>query len=600
MCGIVGILNSKSLKVDAIEILKKLEYRGYDSAGISLFSDQKIRTIKSVGKISNLENKSKNISDKIFSGVIGHTRWATHGIVSRNNAHPFSNENLTLVCNGIIENYSKIQNRYNEIPKNIKSDTEVSFYYLNYLINKYKDADDAIKVFQKTIRGNFAFVIFIKKNNCFYVLKNGSPIAISNKNNSFYICSDSSILSNYHDTIFHCEDGDIIKINKNKISYLNKKNKILFQKNISYLNPYDKANFQHFMLKEIHEQPSVLKSTQSKYNSEYFIDFELKFKYLFEVDKIVLVGCGTAYHAAMVGEYYFNHFTNKEVSAELASELRYKKIHKNKKILYVFISQSGETMDTLMALKYVKKNNHKSLVITNSLVSSMVREAEVTIPTYAQKEVGVASTKAFTCQLLSLANLALEVGKMEKTITNQTYKMNINLLNKLPLKIEKLIKEFTPSAKIISKKLSEANACYFIGRNIVYPIALEGSLKLKEISYMHSEGFPGGEMKHGPIALIDKNSITVCLIPNNDLFEKSLSNAQEISARNGKIIILSSVKNMSKINGEIKVINMPKENIIDTPFIYTIPLQLISYYFALSEGTDIDQPRNLAKSVTVE
>jgi glucosamine--fructose-6-phosphate aminotransferase (isomerizing) len=600
MCGIVGILNSKSLKVDAIEILKKLEYRGYDSAGISLFSDQKIRTIKSVGKISNLENKSKNISDKIFSGVIGHTRWATHGIVSRNNAHPFSNENLTLVCNGIIENYSKIQNRYNEIPKNIKSDTEVSFYYLSYLIDKYKDADDAIKVFQKTIRGNFAFVIFIKKNNCFYVLKNGSPIAISNKNNSFYICSDSSILSNYHDTIFHCEDGDIIKINKNKISYLNKKNKILFQKNISYLNPYDKANFQHFMLKEIHEQPSVLKSTQSKYNSEYFIDFELKFKYLFEVDKIVLVGCGTAYHAAMVGEYYFNHFTNKEVSAELASELRYKKIHKNKKILYVFISQSGETMDTLMALKYVKKNNHKSLVITNSLVSSMVREAEVTIPTYAQKEVGVASTKAFTCQLLSLANLALEVGKMEKTITNQTYKMNINLLNKLPLKIEKLIKEFTPSAKIISKKLSEANACYFIGRNIVYPIALEGSLKLKEISYMHSEGFPGGEMKHGPIALIDKNSITVCLIPNNDLFEKSLSNAQEISARNGKIIILSSLTNMNKINGEIKVINMPKENIIDTPFIYTIPLQLISYYFALSEGTDIDQPRNLAKSVTVE
>ena len=600
MCGIVGILNSKSLKVDAIEILKKLEYRGYDSAGISLFSDQKIRTIKSVGKISNLENKSKNISDKIFSGVIGHTRWATHGIVSRNNAHPFSNENLTLVCNGIIENYSKIQNRYNEIPKNIKSDTEVSFYYLSYLIDKYKDADDAIKVFQKTIRGNFAFVIFIKKNNCFYVLKNGSPIAISNKNNSFYICSDSSILSNYHDTIFHCEDGDIIKINKNKISYLNKKNKILFQKNISYLNPYDKDNFQHFMLKEIHEQPSVLKSTQSKYNSEYFIDFELKFKYLFEVDKIVLVGCGTAYHAAMVGEYYFNHFTNKEVSAELASELRYKKIHKNKKILYVFISQSGETMDTLMALKYVKKNNHKSLVITNSLVSSMVRETEVTIPTYAQKEVGVASTKAFTCQLLSLANLALEVGKMEKTITNQTYKMNINLLNKLPLKIEKLIKEFTPSAKIISKKLSEANACYFIGRNIVYPIALEGSLKLKEISYMHSEGFPGGEMKHGPIALIDKNSITVCLTPNNDLFEKSLSNAQEISARNGKIIILSSVKNMSKINGEIKVINMPKENIIDTPFIYTIPLQLISYYFALSEGTDIDQPRNLAKSVTVE
>ena len=302
----------------------------------------------------------------------------------------------------------------------------------------------------------------------------------------------------------------------------------------------------------------------------------------------------------MVGEYYFNHFTNKEVSTELASELRYKKINKNKQILYIFISQSGETMDTLMALKYVKSMNHKSLVITNSLESSMVREAEVTIPTYAQKEVGVASTKAFTCQLLSLANLALEVGRMEKSISNQIYKKNINILTKLPSKIDKLIYEFTPNAKTISKKLSQANACYFIGRNIAYPIALEGSLKLKEISYMHSEGFPGGEMKHGPIALIDKDSITICLIPNNDLFEKSESNAQEISARNGKIIILSSVKNMRKINGEIKVMNMPKENIIDTPFIYTIPLQLISYYFALSEGTDIDQPRNLAKSVTVE
>ena len=447
-------------------------------------------------------------------------------------AHPFANENLTLVCNGIIENYSQIQNRYKEIPKNIKSDTEVSFYYLSYLIDKYKNPDEAIEVFQKTIRGNFAFVIFIKRNNCFYILKNGSPISISNKNQSFYICSDSSILSNYHDTIFHCEDGDIIKIYESKISYLQKKIKITFQKNISYQNPYDKGDYQHFMLKEIHEQPSVLKSTQSKYTSEYFVDFETKFRHLFEVDKIVLVGCGTAYHASMVGEYYFNHFTNKEVSTELASELRYKKINKNKQILFIFISQSGETMDTLMALKYVKKMNHKSIVITNSLESSMVREAEVTIPTYAQKEVGVASTKAFSCQLLSLANLALEVGRMEKTISNQIYKMNIGLLAKLPSKIEKLIKKFTPSAKIISKKLAQVNACYFIGRNIAYPIALEGSLKLKEISYMHSEGFPGGEMKHGPIALIDRYSITVCLIPKNDLFEKSVSNAQEISARN--------------------------------------------------------------------
>ena len=600
MCGIVGILKSNSLKNEAIDILKKLEYRGYDSAGISLFEKNRIRTIKSIGKISELEKKSKKFSDKNFTGIIGHTRWATHGIVNRNNAHPFSDENLTLVCNGIIENYLKIQNRYIDIPSHIKSDTEVSFYFLSYLLNKYKNPDEAIKTFLKTIKGNYAFVIFIKKNNSFYLLKNGSPISLSHKNKSFYVCSDSSILSNYHNKIYHLKDGDILKINNDNIKKLNNNSKISFEDNSVSQNPYDKGKFQHYMLKEIHEQPKVLKDTQLIYGSEFFIDFKAKFENLFNVDKLVLVGCGTAYHACMIGEYYFNKFTNLDVSSELASELRYKNISNNNKTLYIFISQSGETMDTLMALKYIKKYKHRSVIITNSLQSSMVREADVTIPTYAQKEVGVASTKAFTCQILSLANLSLEVGKMNKVISHIDYKKNIKILNLLPVKLKNLIKDFTPIAKYLAKKISLVNSCYFIGRNISYPIALEGSLKLKEISYMHSEGFPGGEMKHGPIALIDKDTMTVCINPNNELYEKSLSNAQEISARNGKTIILTSAKRTKKAGTEMKVPNLPKENFIDTPFIYSIPLQLISYYFALNEGTDIDQPRNLAKSVTVE
>ena len=600
MCGIVGILKSNSLKNEAIDILKKLEYRGYDSAGISLFEKNRIRTIKSIGKISELEKKSKKFSDKNFTGIIGHTRWATHGIVNRNNAHPFSDENLTLVCNGIIENYLKIQNRYIDIPSHIQSDTEVSFYFLSYLLNKYKNPDEAIKTFLKTIKGNYAFVIFIKKNNSFYLLKNGSPISLSHKNKSFYVCSDSSILSNYHNKIYHLKDGDIVKINNDNIKKLNNNSKISFEDNSVSQNPYDKGKFQHYMLKEIHEQPKVLKDTQLIYGSEFFIDFKAKFENLFNVDKLVLVGCGTAYHACMIGEYYFNKFTNLDVSSELASELRYKNISNNNKTLYIFISQSGETMDTLMALKYIKKYKHRSVIITNSLQSSMVREADVTIPTYAQKEVGVASTKAFTCQILSLANLSLEVGKMNKVISHIDYKKNIKILNLLPVKLKNLIKDFTPIAKYLAKKISLVNSCYFIGRNISYPIALEGSLKLKEISYMHSEGFPGGEMKHGPIALIDKDTITVCINPNNELYEKSLSNAQEISARNGKTIILTSAKRTKKAGTEMKVPNLPKENFIDTPFIYSIPLQLISYYFALNEGTDIDQPRNLAKSVTVE
>ena len=600
MCGIVGILKSNSLKNEAIDILKKLEYRGYDSAGISLFEKNRIRTIKSIGKISELEKKSKKFSDKNFTGIIGHTRWATHGIVNRNNAHPFSDENLTLVCNGIIENYLKIQNRYIDIPSHIQSDTEVSFYFLSYLLNKYKNPDQAIKTFLKTIKGNYAFVIFIKKNNSFYLLKNGSPISLAHKNKTFYVCSDSSILSNYHHKIYHLKDGDIVKINNDNIKKLNNNSKISFEDNSVSQNPYDKGKFQHYMLKEIHEQPKVLKDTQLIYGSEFFIDFKAKFENLFNVDKLVLVGCGTAYHACMIGEYYFNKFTNLDVSSELASELRYKNISNNNKTLYIFISQSGETMDTLMALKYIKKYKHRSVIITNSLQSSMVREADVTIPTYAQKEVGVASTKAFTCQILSLANLSLEVGKMNKVISHLDYKKNIKILNLLPVKLKNLIKDFTPIAKYLAKKISLVNSCYFIGRNISYPIALEGSLKLKEISYMHSEGFPGGEMKHGPIALIDKDTMTVCINPNNELYEKSLSNAQEISARNGKTIILTSVKRTKKAGTEMKVPNLPKENFIDTPFIYSIPLQLISYYFALNEGTDIDQPRNLAKSVTVE
>ena len=600
MCGIVGILKSNSLKKEAIDILKKLEYRGYDSAGISLFEKNRIRTIKSIGKISELEKKSKKFSDKNFTGIIGHTRWATHGIVNKNNAHPFSDENLTLVCNGIIENYLKIQNRYIDIPSHIQSDTEVSFYFLSYLLNKYNNPDEAIKTFLKTIKGNYAFVIFIKKNNSFYLLKNGSPISLSHKNKSFYVCSDSSILSNYHDKIYHLKDRDIIKINNDTAKKLNNNSKISFEDNSISQNPYDKGKFQHYMLKEIYEQPKVLKDTQQIYSSEFFIDFKPKFQKLFDVDKLVLVGCGTAYHACMIGEYYFNKFTNLDVSSELASELRYKNISNNNKTLYIFISQSGETMDTLMALKYIKKYKYSSVIITNSLQSSMVREADVTIPTYAQKEVGVASTKAFTCQVLSLANLSLEVGRMNKVISHLAYKKNIKILNLLPIKLKNLIRDFTPIAKYLAKKISLVNSCYFIGRNISYPIALEGSLKLKEISYMHSEGFPGGEMKHGPIALIDKDTLTVCINPNNELYEKSLSNAQEISARNGKVIILTSAKRIKIGITEIKVPCLPKENFIDTPFIYSIPLQLISYYFALNEGTDIDQPRNLAKSVTVE
>ena len=599
MCGIVGILNSNSLKTESIDILKKLEYRGYDSAGLSLFSQKRIKTIKSVGKISALEKKIKSISDKPFDGVIGHTRWATHGVVSRNNAHPFYDDNLTLVCNGIIENYVKIQKLYKEIPNDIESDTEVAFYFLSYLLNKYSNPDSALKIFKKTIKGNYAFVIYIKKNKSFYLLKSGSPISLSQNKKIFYVCSDSSILSDYHDKIYHLKDDDFLKINKDKIINLKNNEPIIFEKNLKSLNSYDKGTFQHFMLKEIHEQPNVLKDTQQRYDKEYFLDFDTKFSDLVNSDKIILVGCGTAYHAAMIGEYYFNKLTSRDVSCEHASELRYKKLP-NKKCLFIFISQSGETMDTLMALKYVKKNSHKAVVITNSLQSTMVREADLTIPTYAKKEVGVASTKAFTCQILSLANLSLQIGKIDKSINISQYNKYLKSLKSLPTKLNKLINDFTPVAKKISKKIALADACYFIGRNIGYPIALEGSLKLKEISYIHAEAYPSGELKHGPLALVDDDMPVIAVAPSNELLEKLKSNLHEVRARGGQLFVFADSDAGFDSEPGVTVIDMPHVPKSLEAILFTLPLQLLSYHVALLKGTDVDQPRNLAKSVTVE
>ena len=598
MCGIVGIINSDNLKIKAINVLSKLEYRGYDSAGVSFLAKNNIKTITEVGKISQLSKSLTSTGYNAFDSVIGHTRWATHGIVSKNNAHPFSNQKISLVCNGIIENYSELKLKYlKNYKKNIESDTETIFLVLNELSKKIKDHDKLIQKLVSIIKGHYAFLIYFSDTQEIFSLKSGSPLSVGKNTDGIYFSSDPSALTEYVNNIYHLQDGDIIKVSLNTISHLNGK-KIIFENQAKVVNEFSKGDFKHFMIKEIHEQPHVIKKTQKYYDADYFLDFRNKLKDLTNnLDSFVFVGCGTAYHACLVAKYYFEQFTDIDVSCEYASELRYKNISTKKNSIYVFISQSGETMDTLMALKYVKSKGYTTIVVTNSLESTMVREANITLPTFAMKEIGVASTKAFTCQLLALANLCIEIGNIRKNISKKEYIQLKQDLKNIPTKITKILKNSSYIDKVVSL-LSSSKACYFIARNIVFPIALEGSLKLKEISYMHSEGFAGGEMKHGPIALIDKNVLSICLNPKNKLYEKSSSNCEEILARGGKVVVFSSKKSSSKKN--LLQIIMPKENYIDTPFIYTIPLQLISYYFALNEGTDIDQPRNLAKSVTVE
>ena len=598
MCGIVGIINSDNLKIKAINVLSKLEYRGYDSAGVSFLAKNNIKTITEVGKISQLSKSLTSTGYNAFDSVIGHTRWATHGIVSKNNAHPFSNQKISLVCNGIIENYSELKLKYlKNYKKNIESDTETIFLVLNELSKKIKDHDKLIQKLVSIIKGHYAFLIYFSDTQEIFSLKSGSPLSVGKNADGIYFSSDPSALTEYVNNIYHLQDGDIIKVSLNTISHLNGK-KIIFENQAKVVNEFSKGDFKHFMIKEIHEQPHVIKKTQKYYDADYFLDFRNKLKDLTNnLDSFVFVGCGTAYHACLVAKYYFEQFTDIDVSCEYASELRYKNISTKKNSIYVFISQSGETMDTLMALKYVKSKGYTTIVVTNSLESTMVREANITLPTFAMKEIGVASTKAFTCQLLALANLCIEIGNIRKNISKKEYIQLKQDLKNIPAKIIRILKNSSYIDKVVSL-LSSSKACYFIARNIVFPIALEGSLKLKEISYMHSEGFAGGEMKHGPIALIDKNVLSICLNPKNKLYEKSSSNCEEILARGGKVVVFSSKKSSSKKN--LLQIIMPKENYIDTPFIYTIPLQLISYYFALNEGTDIDQPRNLAKSVTVE
>lgn len=607
MCGIVGYTGEKNAVPIIIEGLRRLEYRGYDSAGIATQEKDGIKIIRSVGKLNNLIEK---LHQTILSGTvgIGHTRWATHGKPSEVNAHPHRAGKFVVVHNGIIENYLQIKNKLikNGCKFESETDTEVIAHLLWTYYEKTRNTKNAILKMVKELKGSFAIAILNEdeKENI-YLIRYESPLVVGIGSGENYFASDIPALLVHTNDIIFLKDGDIIKLTPKGYEAFDFNGKKLIRKpekvNLS-LSQAEKGGFPHFMLKEIHEQPEAFINTvrtRIKPDTKEVVFDEIPKDLFKKIENIHIIACGTSFHAGLIGRIFFEEIANIPTIVEIASEFRYKKNFFNKKTLYIFISQSGSTADTLAALKLSKSNSVITLAICNVLGSSISTEADFTIYTHAGPEIGVASTKAFSTQIAVLFLLALQAGYLKKIISSTQMGNFIDYLLKIPKAMEKCLKEAN-SIKQLAQKFYHYNNFLYLGRGINYPLALEGALKLKEISYIHAEAYSAGEMKHGPIALIDENMPVMVINTKTNQHEKTISNIQEVLARNGKIIALISEKDKLTEKYTKDVIKVPHINIFLDCLLSIIPLQLFAYYCAVLKGTDVDQPRNLAKSVTVE
>ena len=605
MCGIIGIAGNRPVSGSIIEALKKLEYRGYDSAGLSTIDDSEINEKKCSGRVNNLE---KILFENPLKGNlgIGHVRWATHGIPNEVNAHPHSSEVVSIVHNGIIENSNLIKNELITKKYIFKSqtDTEVITLLLTDYLKEY-DIIEAVYNTLDKLEGSFALGIIFKNFEDIVVgARRGSPLAVGYGHEENYIGSDSYALKSMTNKISYLDDGEICILTKDKVEFYNsKKNKI--NKEILTLsleeNKVNKGDFKDFMSKEINEQPVTSKTCIKEYIDHLrkdinFYNFPINPN---QISKITLIGCGTAYHSCLVAKYLFEDLTSITVETDIASEFRYRKVKFKKNDLYVFVSQSGETADTFAALDLCKKNNANTCAIVNVVESSIARTADFVLPIHAGPEIGVASTKAFIGQMLVLYLLSLKISQVREEITSQNYMKEINDLNNLPSLIKEVLTKQN-EIQIIAKDFVKAKGTMFLGRGFSYPIALEGALKLKELSYIHAEGYPAGEMKHGPLALIEDGLPVVVLAPKDKYFEKTISNMQEVIARGGKVLLITDDDNdIISENVRFKF-NVPKSNDHIKPFLLTLPMQMLAYHVASLKNFDIDKPRNLAKSVTVE
>ena len=606
MCGIIGINSHKPVSGTIVNSLKKLEYRGYDSAGIATLSGGLINEVKSEGRVDNLE---KNSLVKSMEGTIGigHVRWATHGLPNTINAHPHSSQNVSVVHNGIIENSTLLKKFLVSKGHKFKSQTDTEV--IVHLITEHLKTDNIVNSIQKTLKalhGSFALgIIFKDEPNLIVGARRGSPLAVGYGPNENYLGSDSYALKSMTNKITYLNDGEFCIIKKDHVEFFSEDGTKINKKVLelsSEEEKYDKGDYKHFMAKEIEEQPITLKNGIKEYidtaNNDINI-YNIPWKKN-EISSITLIGCGTAYHSCLMAKYWFEELTSLDVNVDIASEFRYRKNRFKKDTLYVFVSQSGETADTYAALDLCNKNQMKTCAVVNVIESSIARDSEFVLPIHCGTEIGVASTKAFLGQILILYILALKLGFLRQDIEKKAFSEKLKDLKELPNLVEQTLL-IDNKIQSISNTFNEAKGSMFLGRGFSYPIALEGALKLKELSYVHAEGYPAGEMKHGPLALIEEGMPVVVLAPRDNYYKKTISNMQEVIARGAKVLLITNKSTDEVVSENIwETIEVESTNEDLLPFLLTIPLQKLAYYSALKKGFDIDKPRNLAKSVTVE
>ena len=607
MCGIIGIISDKQVAGPIFDGLKRLEYRGYDSAGIATLAGGQLQRRRAEGKLDALAHELKAAP---LSGCvgIGHTRWATHGPAIEANAHPLRSEKVAVVHNGIIENYRDLKQHLMAGGAEFTSDTdtEVIAHLFSQNLRAKDDAMAAAAATFAALDGTYAVALIVEGlENRMIIARNGSPLAVGYGSGEMFIGSDAFALAPFTNRIAYLDDGDWAVVSDTGAEIFASDGSGVTREQVvvdAASAMVDKGNYRHFMSKEIHEQPEVLSRTFGQYADpenrcvtlpENDVD-------LASVKRVILVACGTAYFAGLVGKNWIERYAGIPASVDIASEFRYSEAPLDPECLAIFVSQSGETADTLAALSHCKANGLKTMGIVNVPDSSISREVDVTLPTYAGPEIGVASTKAFTAQLGALAAFAISLGRAQQTLCAGEEARLVDLLLSTP-RLSNSVLDCEDEIEVLGKQISTATSALFIGRATMYPLALEGALKLKEISYIHAEGFAAGELKHGSIALVDENMPVIVIAPDDALFEKTVSNMQEVMARGGNIILFASQNGVAAAGeGCMATIAMPEMDAFIAPMLYALPLQLLAYHAAVAKGTDVDQPRNLAKSVTVE
>jgi glucosamine--fructose-6-phosphate aminotransferase (isomerizing) len=610
MCGIVGAVAERNITAILLEGLKRLEYRGYDSAGVAVFTnDETLERMRRPGKVSELEGA---LAEHPLVGRLGiaHTRWATHGAPCERNAHPHFSGDIAVVHNGIIENHEALREQLKALGYVFTSDTdtEVIAHLLSHKLKDQPDLSVALKATVKELHGAYGLaVINAKQPDRLVAARSGSPLVIGLGLGENFLASDQLALRQVTDRFMYLEEGDIAEIRRDNVQIWDINGNVVERQTVQYSDgaeAADKGEFRHYMLKEIHEQPTVVQRTlEGRLSNDQVLvqAFGPQAAELFaKVRNVQIVACGTSYHAGMVARYWLEELAGIPCQVEVASEFRYRKVVVQPDTLFVTISQSGETADTLAALRNAKELGFlASLAICNVGISSLVRESDLTLLTQAGREIGVASTKAFTTQLVGLLLLTLSLGQVRGTLADGVEARLVEELRRLPTRLGEAL-AMDSTVEKIAELFAEKNHTLFLGRGAQFPVAMEGALKLKEISYIHAEAYPAGELKHGPLALVDNDMPVVTVAPNNELLEKLKSNLQEVRARGGELIVFADEK-AGMTNGEgTHVVQMPHIHDILSPILYTVPLQLLSYYVAVLKGTDVDQPRNLAKSVTVE